>query len=124
MRAKQCPQCRQNISLNQLKSSGLHKAFIKRQVFLCPNCETPIQLPAKAEKILSIGILFSLVLAPLGYYFLATPTLSYLLFSNGALLILIGSLTNKLTLAKDPSKTNTAQAAATEEVKAVPEEDL
>ena len=104
MRAKQCPHCSQTISLGLLKSSGHHKAFIKRQVFACPNCDTPIQLPQKAERVLSIGILCSLILAPLSYYFIATPMVSYLLFSNGAILILIGSFTNKLTLAKHQSK--------------------
>lgn len=104
MRAKQCPHCGQTISLDLLKSSGHHKAFIKRQVFPCPNCETSIQLPQKAEKLLSIGILCSVIVAPLTYYWLAEQTLSYLLFINGAILILIGSLTNKLTLAKHPLK--------------------
>jgi ssDNA-binding Zn-finger/Zn-ribbon topoisomerase 1 len=111
MLAKQCPQCHQPISLALLKSSGTHKAFIKRKAFACPNCETLIQLPQKAEKLVSIGILCSLIFAPLSFYFIAAPTLSYLLLSNGAILILIGSFTNKLTLAQDSSNTNMETAS-------------
>ena len=128
MRAKQCPHCGQTISIDLLKSSGHHKAFIKRQVFPCPNCETPIQLPQKAEKLLSIGILCSVIVAPLTYYWLAEQTLSYLLFINGVILVLIGSLTNKLTLAKHQSKIKMEQAVikkeAKEEVKKAPKEEL
>ncbi len=99
MRAKQCPQCHHLISLTLLKSTGSHKAFIKRQVFLCPHCETAIRLPQKAEKLMSVGILCSLIFAPLSYYLLTSLALGYLLFTNGAILILIGSFTNKLSLA-------------------------
>jgi uncharacterized protein YbaR (Trm112 family) len=116
MRAKQCPQCHQPISLALLKSSGTHKAFIKRQAFACPSCKTPIKLPQKAERLVSIGILCSLIFAPLSYYFLAAPTLSYLLFINGAILILIGSFTNKLTLAKDLTNTNLEPASITNDL--------
>jgi hypothetical protein len=117
MRAKKCPHCHQAISHDRLKSSGHHKAFIKREVFPCPNCETPIQLPQKAEKLLSIGILCSVIIAPLSYFWLLEPTLGYLLFINGAILILIGSLTNKLVLAKHQSKNKVKQAAPKEEIK-------
>lgn len=108
MRAQQCPQCHRSISLALLKSKGTHRALIERRVFLCPHCDTAIRLPPKAEKLVSIGILCSLVFAPLSYYLLALPMLSYLLFTNGTCLVLIGSFTNKLGLAALASATKNA----------------
>ncbi len=101
MLSKQCPQCHKNISLETLKGSGADKAYIKREVFACPHCEALIQLPAKAEKILSVGLLFSVILAPLSYYWLGAQTPSFVIFIFGAILIVIGISTNQLVSAKD-----------------------
>ncbi|MFT6968907.1 MAG: hypothetical protein ACJAUT_000171 [Cellvibrionaceae bacterium] len=124
MRVKQCPQCHQSISLALLKSTGTHKAFIKRQGFLCPHCETAIRLPQKAEKLVSVGILCSLIFAPLSYYLLTAPTLGYLLFINGAILILIGSFTNKLSLATPTAITKMPPAELNKESKEELKENL
>ncbi len=121
MRVKQCPQCHQSISLALLKSTDTHKAFIKRQVFLCPHCETAIRLPQKAEKFVSVGILCSVIFAPLSYYLLTAPTLGYLLFINGAILILIGSFTNKLSLATPTAITKMPPAELNKESEEVKE---
>lgn len=101
MLAKQCPQCHQKINLAELKRSGSDKAYIKRKPFACPHCESLIQLPLKAEKVLSIGLLFSVILAPLSYYWLGLQTPSSIIFILGALLIVIGISTNQLINAKE-----------------------
>ncbi len=115
MPAKQCPQCHQNISLEALKGSGADKAYIKREVFACPHCEAPIQLPAKAEKILSIGLLFSVILAPLSYYWLGAQMPSFVIFIFGAILIVIGTSTNQLVKAQSQAKNKATEKSMHEE---------
>lgn len=108
MLAKQCPQCRQKIHLTELKRSGSDKAYIKRKPFRCPHCESLIQLPLKAEKILSIGLLFSVILAPLSYYWFGLQTPSSVTFILGAILIVIGISTNQLVNVTDKITRQTA----------------
>lgn len=110
MRAKQCPHCHQKISHSLLKSSKRHKAYIKREVFACPHCEEPVQLPPKAEKILSAGLLFSVIFAPLPYYWFAAQNISYLLFGIGVIFVFIGISTNKLIIAGHKTVEDTTRA--------------
>ena len=100
MLTKQCPHCHQHISVETLKHTGAHKAYINREVFACPHCGKAVQLPAKAEKTLAIGLLFSVIVAPLCYYWYAVQIPSYIIFTIGAIFIIIGSSTNQLIKAE------------------------
>ncbi len=106
MLKKHCPSCRQVITPNLLKNSGADKAFLKRESFPCPHCKTQIKLPVNAEKMVSIGLLFSVIVAPLLYYWELTNLGSYLLFSVGIILIIIGTMKNQLHIATSTIEEN------------------
>ncbi len=100
MLKKRCPYCQHIITPDLLKDSGVDNAFLKREPFPCPNCKTQVKLPLNAEKMVSIGLLFSAIAAPLLYYWKQATVGSYLLFIIGIILIIIGTMKNQLQIDK------------------------
>lgn len=96
MQAKHCPHCQKVITLQLLREHGVHKAYLRREVFACPHCQQGVQLSPLSEKLTAIGILFSVVAAPLAYYWYQATYVSYGLFVFGLILIASGALNNQL----------------------------
>ena len=92
---KRCPHCQQMISINTLKTLGTHKDFINRQPVHCPHCDKSIVLPASAEKLISTGLLFCVILAPLFYYWVSAGVITGILFAIGLLTLITGIIKNQ-----------------------------
>lgn len=106
---KHCPTCRKTISRDDLTHKNTQKDYIGRKPINCPHCEQLIQLPSLAEKLISIGLLFSVIIAPLNFYWFNETLLdtsssetsqhsqfvSSLLFGLGILFIILGAVKNK-----------------------------
>lgn len=96
---KTCPHCQSILSIEKLKTNNNHKTYLARKPIPCPDCDQMLVLPAIAEKLVSIGLLFSVILTPLFYYWRGLDTekavLSWAFFILGILLIIIGSIKNQ-----------------------------
>jgi hypothetical protein len=104
MRSQLCPLCKQTITLVDLQNTGVDKACIQRQVFPCPHCQNSIKLPGYAETLRSVGVLFSVIFAPLLYYWQVNASLIFIVFAFGLCLIIAGTLKSKLQPATIPKK--------------------
>jgi uncharacterized protein YbaR (Trm112 family) len=93
---KKCPYCRETVSLEMLKQQGTNKALLNREVIPCPHCHKPVQLPAFAEKLVSVGLLLAVILAPLTLYWWSGKIISYTLLLIGLVFIVIGITKNQL----------------------------
>jgi endogenous inhibitor of DNA gyrase (YacG/DUF329 family) len=96
MRNLQCPACQQTITLEDLNKHKVRKACIQRDVFPCPHCQQKVKLPNNAETLRSFGILLSVVVSPLLYYWQMQNTLIFIIFALGIGFILTGTLKNQL----------------------------
>lgn len=106
MLKKHCPNCETQIKLNDLDKGSVRKTYLSRKPIECPHCKQLIQLPPIAEKLTSIGLLLSVIAAPLNYIWLADQSgnnglITGAIFTFGALLIIIGTIKNQPTLASN-----------------------
>jgi len=109
---KHCPHCQKQITRGDLIKLNAQKDYISRKTVNCPHCEQLIQLPPLAEKLISIGLLLSVIFAPLNVYWFNGITsnsglnsefnygpnsvfISGLIFGLGVLLIIIGVIKNQ-----------------------------
>jgi len=100
---KHCPSCKTQIKLTDLQKGTHRKAYLSRKPVECPHCKQLIQLPPLAEKCVSIGLLLSVIAAPLYYYWFNNQASnneisSGVIFAAGLLFIAIGIIKNQPTI--------------------------
>ncbi len=97
-----CPHCDAAIEKRQLQNSGHLKAFLKSQSFPCPHCKEFALYPENADTLLSVGILITVILAPLLHLWEVTWADSKVVFGLGIIIVIAGMLTQKLAKGIDP----------------------
>ncbi|MBU3069559.1 hypothetical protein KOI40_06975 [Aestuariicella sp. G3-2] len=96
LKSLRCPHCQQPVDKPLLKERGLLQTFLKRKPFPCPHCEEQVVLPEKYETLISVGILISVILAPLLLIWEVSFLDSRAVFGLGAALAITGLITQKL----------------------------
>ena len=91
-----CPHCQQSIHKSQLQQQQLLKKYLSSKPFPCPNCSEKIIYPENADQLLSIGLLFTMILAPLFHLWQVEWFDSRLLLGAGIIITLMGIFTRKL----------------------------
>lgn len=72
------------------------KAFLARKTFACPHCQQQIQLPERAEKLVSSGLFVAVIIAPLFYYWGWNAIDPKILFALGLAITITGLILQKL----------------------------
>lgn len=109
---KHCPHCKKLIQRDDLLKTNRQKAYLARKVVNCPHCEHAIQLPPVAEKLVSTGLLFSVIAAPLMYYWFRdtlanVDVITGCVFALGIVLLLIGIGKNQPRKSSESSQNTT-----------------
>lgn len=100
-----CPWCQATVTKQQLKESGSLKAYLAREAVPCPHCQKLIELPEKAETMISSGLFIAVILAPLFYLYGWLNLNPFILFGLGVALILAGAWFQKLQkVLEDPTE--------------------
>jgi len=96
LKALQCPHCQHKLSKAEQADKQWRKQLLAREPVSCPNCGGTSKLPEQAEKLISVGVLCCLIIAPLLAYWRdsAMPALS--LFALGIAMIVMGAAQQQL----------------------------
>ena len=109
-----CPACNQSISKRQLQSSGQLKAFLNSKEFACPHCQGTLQYPENGDRLLSLGILVAVFIAPLLQYWNADSIAGKVAFGIGAAMTITGIVTQKIDFIKAAPDTTQQDEERTE----------
>ena len=90
------PHCQKPIDKRLLQKHGALKAFLASKPFPCPHCELQVLFPENGDQVLSIGLLFTVILAPLFHLWQVDFIDSRLLLGLGIATIVVGIFTQKL----------------------------
>tara|TARA_B100000809_G_scaffold45805_1_gene40206 strand:+ start:1901 stop:2212 length:312 start_codon:yes stop_codon:yes gene_type:complete len=91
-----CPHCQQPINKGLLQKHGALKAFLGSKPFPCPHCEQQVLFPENGDQVLSIGLLLTVILAPLFHLWQVDFIDSRVLLGLGIATIIVGIFTQKL----------------------------
>ncbi len=91
-----CPHCQYQISKADQANKHFRKLLLAREAVSCPKCEQLSRLPEQAEKLISVGLLISLIVAPLLMYWEMEKWLAMLVFALGAISIIVGAARQQL----------------------------
>ena len=91
-----CPHCQKPIDKPLLQKHGALKAFLGSKPFPCPHCELQVLFPENGDQVLSIGLLLTVILAPLFHLWQVDFIDSRLLLGLGITTIVVGIFTQKL----------------------------
>lgn len=109
-----CPHCQYQISKADQANEHFRKPLLAREAVSCPKCEQLSRLPEQAEKMISVGLLASLIVAPLLMYWEMEKWLAMLVFALGAISIVVGAARQQLqalsTNRSDEDKAQSSQA--------------
>lgn len=90
-----CPSCCKPVNQKNLSKAG-YKTLLSRKIFACPHCQAEIQLPQRWEQMISLGLLTSVIFAPLSYYWRYLEQGALLVLGSGIMMIAIGAFNQRL----------------------------
>ncbi|GAA6152414.1 hypothetical protein [Pseudoteredinibacter isoporae] len=96
-----CPHCHYPPSKAEQAAEQWRKPLLARESVRCPRCHQLSRLPEQAEKLISIGLLASLIVAPLLVYWDIEKWVAVLVFALGALAIMGGAAKQQLQAVTD-----------------------
>ena len=91
-----CPHCQKPIDKRLLEKHGALKAFLGSKPFPCPHCELQVLFPENGDQVLSIGLLLTVIIAPLFHLWQVDFIDSRVLLGVGIATIVVGIFTQKL----------------------------
>ncbi|MBB6522810.1 hypothetical protein [Pseudoteredinibacter isoporae] len=91
-----CPHCQYQPSKAEQAEEQWRKPLLAREAVSCPKCQQLSRLPEQAEKLISVGLLASLIVAPLLVYWDMEKWLALLIFAFGAVSIVMGAAKQQL----------------------------
>lgn len=104
-----CPHCGHQPSKEEQTDTQWRQTLLAREPVNCPKCGLPSQLPELAEKLISVGLLASCIIAPALAFWASAQLAAIIIFGLGIGLLILGAAKQQLKATEQTDQSSKLQ---------------